>query len=174
MEGNSANARLCHNYRLRSPHAAFSLRERDLHRSLYRQTLRELRQPGHRRSPHPRSPMRRVAAVALTPLRSPLPGCGFARGVFQDGPARRWRAGLSIPSGPDLWSVRQEISALLPSRSVSCTPADARPVQLKMLRPAAVSPAGASWNEGPAFPESGRGFRSWRAGTCRPSVESWG
>jgi hypothetical protein len=46
--------------------------------------------------------MRRVAAGASAPLRSPLPGCGLARGVFQDGPARRWRAGLSIPcsSGP--------------------------------------------------------------------------
>jgi hypothetical protein len=39
-----------------------------------------------------------VAAVASTPLHSLLPGCGFARRVFQDGPARRWRAGLSIPS----------------------------------------------------------------------------
>ena len=49
-----------------------------------------------------------VTAGASAPLRSPLPGCGFARGVHHgnEGPVRRWRAGLSIPSGPDLQRVR--------------------------------------------------------------------
>jgi hypothetical protein len=48
----------------------------------------------------------------------------------------------AFQSGPDLQRVQQEMAALLSSRSVSCTPVDARPVQLKMPRQAAVSPAG--------------------------------
>ena len=87
-----------------------------------------------------------------------------------EGPVRRWRAGLSIPSGSDLQRVRQEVAALLPSRSASCSPVDAKPVLLKMRHPAAVLPAGrGNWGRRVA-PVARRPFLNSAAPTFAPVV----
>src|SRR5262249_24902703 len=106
-----------------------------------------------------------LAAGALAPLRSPLPGCGLARGALSG-----W-AGASVACRPfnfirfpDLYLVRREVPALLPSRCVSCTPVDARPVQLRCPARLRFRP----W--GPVFPESGCRSRSQRARTSQSDL----